>query len=268
MNALFELHRGATPLLVSLPHAGTAIPDELAHRYVPRALEVEDTDWHLPAVYRFAGDLGASVLVPHLSRYVVDLNRPPDDAPMYPGSNNTELCPTRFFTGEPIYREGLYPDRAAVADRVRCFWQPYHDALSAELARLKATYGYALLWDGYSIRSELPWLFSGRLHDLNLGTADGRSCAPGLRAALGEVLHAQRDFTHVTDGRFKGGYITRRYGRPEDGVHAVQLEMSFATYMREERPPWPLDAQRIERALRPVLSALLEAMLAWRPGHG
>ena len=205
--------------------------------------------------------------MPRLSRYVVDLNRPPDDAPMYPGANNTELCPTRFFSGEPLYREGLSPDRTEIAARVRRYWQPYHDALSAELERLKSMHGHALLWDGHSIRSELPWLFEGRLHDLNLGTANGRSCASGLRARLVEVLHAQRDFTHVTDGRFKGGYITRRYGRPEVGVHAVQMEMSFATYMREERPPWSLDAQRIERTLRPVLSALLAAMLAWRPEH-
>ncbi len=268
MDGQFSLHRGSEPLLVSLPHAGTLIPDELRHRYLPRALDVEDTDWHLPTVYAFARNLGASVLVPHVSRYVVDLNRPPDNAPMYPGANNTELCPTRSFAGEPIYLEGEAPSPEEVDERVRRWWRPYHDALADELARLKALHGRALLWDGHSIRSELPWLFEGRLPDLNLGTASGLSCAPGLRAALDGVLRGQTALTHVTDGRFKGGYITRCYGRPEDGIHAAQMEMTFASYMIEERAPWRLDDDRIDRHLRPVLEALLKAMLGWTPERG
>ncbi|MDH4059937.1 MAG: N-formylglutamate deformylase [Aquincola sp.] len=260
------LQRGTTPLLVSVPHAGTRIPDELAPLYVERALAVEDTDWHLDAIYDFTRDMGASLLLPRHSRYVIDLNRPPENTPMYPGVNNTELCPTRFFTGEPLYRPGQAPDAHQVAARLARYWQPYHDALAGELARLKAVHGYALLWDGHSIASQLPWLFDGRLSDLNLGTASGASCAPSLRAALMAVLDAQQHFSHVTDGRFKGGYITRTYGRPADRVHAVQMEMCFSTYMTREAPPWTLDAPRVSHRLQPLLLAMLQAMLDWRPG--
>ena len=262
-NDIYTLHPGSTPLMLSLPHVGTLIPEALKPRYLPRAAAVEDTDWHLEAVYSFARELGASVIVPRHSRYVIDLNRPPENAPMYPGANNTELCPTRFFTGEPLYREGQAPDGAEVAQRLARYWRPYHDALAAELVRLKAAHGHALLWDGHSIRSELPWLFDGQLPALNLGTANGASCAPSLRSALMDVLAAQTQYSHVTDGRFKGGYITRHHGQPDQGVHAVQMEMCWHTYM-PETGPWQLDAQRVQR-LQPLLRHLLQAMQAWHP---
>jgi N-formylglutamate deformylase len=201
--------------------------------------------------------------VPLHSRYLIDLNRPPENAPMYPGANNTELCPTRYFTGEPLYRKGQAPGEAEVAQRLRLYWQPYHAALAAELARLKSTHGHALLWDGHSIRSELPWLFDGQLPALNLGTANGSSCAPALRSALMQVLAAQDRYSHVTDGRFKGGHITRHYGQPAQGVHAVQMEMCWHTYM-PEAGPWRLDAARLAH-LQPLLRQLLQTMLDWRP---
>jgi N-formylglutamate deformylase len=264
MSEVCTLHRGRTPLLVSLPHVGTHIPAEIAARLLPRALAAEDTDWHLDAIYGFARELGAGLLVPRHSRYVVDLNRPPENTPMYPGVNNTELCPTRFFTGDALYRDRQPPDDAEVAQRVARYWRPYHDALAAELQHLRARHGFALLWDGHSICSQLPWLFDGRLPDLNLGTAGGTSCAPALRGALDDVLAAQPHFSHVTDGRFKGGYITRRYGRPAEGVHAVQLEMCFSTYLGEERAPWRVDDARAAR-LQPVLRKLLQTLLDWTP---
>ena len=263
---VFTLDRGRAPLLLSLPHVGTAIPDKLVPALVPRALALEDTDWHLAEVYDFARELDASVLVPRLSRYVVDLNRPPENAPMYPGANNTELVPTRFFTGDPLYREGRVPDEREIERRKGAYWRPYHDALAAEIARIVATHGHAILWDGHSIQAEVPWLFEGRLPDLNLGTAGGASCAPGLRDALRAVLAAQSGFSHVTDGRFKGGYITRCYGRPQEGVHAIQLEMGLATYMDETRATLPVaavDPARLAR-LRPVLRDLLQTTLDWR----
>jgi len=261
---IFALHRGSAPLLVSLPHAGTKIPADLAPRLVERALAVEDTDWHLDRLYASARDLGASLIVARHSRYVIDLNRPPENSPMYAGVNNTELAPTRFFTGEPLYRPGQAPDDAEVERRLARYWRPYHGALAAELSRIRAQHGYVVLWDGHSIKSVLPWLFDGKLPDLNLGTADGTSCAPDLRAALMQVLAAQDRYTQVADGRFRGGYITRQYGRPADGVHAVQLEMCCSTYM-EERPPFELDLARAA-LLEPLLRALLEKTLAWRPG--
>lgn len=259
----FTLHQGHTPLLISLPHVGTLIPEDQQPRYRPRALQVEDTDWYLDRLYAFAGELGASLLVPRESRYLIDLNRPRENTPMYAGANNTELCPTRFFTGEPLYLDGQAPDTAEIARRVAHYWQPYHDALAGELARLKAAHGHAVLFDAHSIKSELPWLFEGTLPHMNLGCAEGRSCAPGLRAALAQVFAAQDRFSHVVDGRFKGGHITRFFGRPADGVHAVQLEMCWRAYMDEGPPMAWSDVRAAE--VRPLLEALVRTLIGWRP---
>ncbi|HVQ06422.1 MAG TPA: N-formylglutamate deformylase [Burkholderiaceae bacterium] len=265
MSDVYSLHLGTQPLLVSVPHVGRELPPDQRHRYVERALQFEDADWHLDELYGFVKALGASLIVPRYSRFLIDLNRPPENAPMYPGVNNTELCPTRFFTGDALYRAGMAPDASEIARRVRAYWQPYHDALRAELRRIHTAHGHAVLFDGHSIKSELPWLFEGKLPDLNLGTASGTSCAPTLRAALNRVLDAQAHFTHVTDGRFKGGHITRHYGQPDKGIHAVQLEMCWSSYMAEQAP-FELDPRRTAR-LSPVLQALVHTMLRWTP-HG
>lgn len=259
----FQLHHGSTPLLISMPHVGTHLPDDLKPRLVPRALQVEDTDWHLDRLYAFARDLGASLIVPVESRIVIDLNRGSDNQPMYPGRNNTELCPTRFFTGDPIYREGGAPDEAEIRERVAMHWQPYHDALDAELQRLKAAHGHAVLFDAHSIKGELPWLFEGALPDLNLGTVEGRSCAPTLRAAVYGVFQRQSVWTHVLDGRFKGGHITRHFGRPDDGIHAVQLEMAWRAYM-DEAPPYAWHDAKAA-AITPLLRQMVQGMIDWRP---
>jgi N-formylglutamate deformylase len=258
----FTLHRGTTPLVISMPHVGTQIPADEQHRYQPRALQVEDTDWFLDRLYAFAGDLGASLLVPNESRYVIDLNRPSDNTPMYTGVNNTELCPTRFFTGEPLYRDGGEPDALDILRRVDEHWQPYHDALQAELLRVRGAHGHAVLFDAHSIKSELPWLFEGTLPHLNLGTVDGHSCAPALRQALIAAMASQQQFTHVTDGRFKGGHITRHYGRPGDNMHAVQLEMCWRAYMDEGPPPAWNDERAAE--ITPLLRKLVRTMIDWR----
>jgi N-formylglutamate deformylase len=260
---LFTLHRGSTPLVVSLPHTGTALPHFVQPRLQQRALAVEDTDWHLDVLYAFARDLGASLLSPTYSRYLIDLNRPADNQPMYPGANNTELCPTRFFNGDPLYREGLAPDEAEIARRRDLYWRPYHDALQSESQRLRALHGHAVVFDGHSIKSVLPWLFEGRLPDLNLGTVSGTSCDATLREALTARLRAQDAFTHVADGRFKGGHITRFYGRPREGVHAVQLEMAFRCYMIEDAEF--VVVKELQARLAPVLRSLVETMIAWRP---
>ena len=263
INDIFTLHPGQQPLLLSLPHVGTHLPDAIKARLVDRAQAVEDTDWHLERLYRFAREMGASVLVPRNSRYVIDLNRPPENVPMYPGVNNTGLCPTQFFTGDALYREGQAPTEAEVAQRVQIFWRPYHEALRAELERLRAAHGHVVLFDGHSIKSELPWLFEGKLWDLNLGTAKGQSCAPALREALSQVLDRQSRYTHKVDGRFTGGHITRHNGQPQQGIHAVQLEMCWSTYMLEDAHfEW-----HDERAaqVQPVLRQLMQAMLDFRP---
>ena len=260
---VYTLHRGTTPLLVSMPHVGTHLPGELQERLAERARAVEDTDWHLEPLYGFARSLGASLIVPTHSRYVIDLNRPPEDVPMYPGANNTELCPTRFFTGDPLYRDGEAPTADEIERRLQRYWRPYHDALEAELARLQSLHGHVVLFDAHSIKSELPWLFEGRLADLNLGTANGASCDPTLRAALMRVLESQSTFSVAIDGRFKGGHITRHHGRPAEGRHAVQLEMAWRCYMAEQAP-YALDPVRVA-VLEPTLRALVQTMIDWRP---
>lgn len=262
-DTVYTLHQGSTPLLVSLPHVGTLIPTEQRARYQSRALEVEDTDWHLDALYDFVKELGASLIVPRYSRYLIDLNRPSENTPMYAGSNNTELCPTRFFTGEPLYLDGQAPDDAEIARRIATYWQPYRQALDMELARIQAIHGHAVLFDGHSIKSELPWLFEGTLPDLNLGTVNGSSAAPALRDALTRVLQSQSSFTQVVDGRFKGGHITRHYGRPDLGRHAVQLEMCWKCYMPEQQP-FAIEPARAAQ-ITPVLRALVQTMIDWRP---
>ena len=256
----FTLRRGNSPLLVSIPHLGTEIPEDLKPLYAPRALATEDADWHLDRLYDFLPSLGASVLQPRYSRYVIDLNRPPDDAPMYPGASNTELCPTRFFNGDPLYAEGRAPSAEERAARRVLYWQPYHAALQAEIDRIKDEHGFVLLWDAHSIRSEIPWLFEGRLPDLNIGTADGASAHPSIAQAVVDAAAKDSRLTHVLNGRFKGGYITRRYGRPADRVHAVQLEMCQGVYMQEV-PPYAW-LEPLARRVQPTLAAMVGAALA------
>ena len=257
----YEFHPGSAPLLVSMPHIGTAIPAELQARYVPRALDVEDTDWHLAQLYGFVGALGASVLQPRVSRYVIDLNRPPDDAPMYPGASNTELCPTRFFTGDLLYADAQELPRAERAQRRADYWQPYHDALAGELQRLREQHGFALLWDAHSIRSQIPWLFEGLLPDLNIGTASGASAHASITEAVAAAAARHPRYTRAVNGRFKGGYITRHYGKPAQHVHAVQLEMTQKLYMSEAFP-FAYDEEKaaaIQPTLRGMVGAAVEA---------
>ena len=264
MTAPFRLRQGSTPLLISMPHVGHEIPADQQHRYVPRALASEDTDWHLERLYGdIAEALGASLIVPRWSRYLIDLNRPPEDTPMYPGASNTELCPTRFFTGEPLYQDGQAPDEAEKDRRRQLYWLPYHRALTAEMNRLRNLHGHALLFDAHSIRSELPWLFEGKLPDLNLGTAEGRSCDPAITERLGAVQAAQQRYTQVVNGRFKGGFITRHYGQPAQGWHAVQLEMCQCCYM-SETAPYAYD-EALAARVQPLLRELLATYLQWKP---
>jgi len=252
---------GSIPLLVSFPHAGTDIPSSISRRMTDAALLRADTDWHLPQLYAFVHEMGASTLVPRYSRYVIDLNRPPEDSNLYPGQDTTGLVPIDTFHKEAIYLAGQEPDEAEIDERRELYWRPYHDALSRELARLRQAHGHAVLWDAHSIASVLPRFFEGRLTDLNLGTADGRSCASHVQAAAESVLAGQHDFSHVTNGRFKGGYITRHHGRPHESVHALQMEMCHATYMDEPAPFGyrPDLAVRVQPVLQRMLDAVVKA---------
>jgi len=260
---LFDLHRGDGPLVVDVPHAGTHVPPALAARLTPAARAVPDTDWHVEKLCAFARDAGATLLVATHSRYVVDLNRDPSGAALYLGADNTELVPTRTFAGEPIWRDGEAPAAAEVAERRAVYFAPYHAALAAEVGRVRALHGHAVLLDGHSIRSEVPRFFAGRLPDLNLGTADGASCALPVAGCASAVLAGATGFGAVVNGRFKGGYVTRHYGRPDAGVHALQLEIAQRCYM-DEAPPYPWDAARAA-PLAALLARLVAALAAWRP---
>ena len=256
----FRLRQGTAPLLISMPHVGTHVPPALAARLTPEAQQVHDTDWHLERLYDFADAIGASVLVATHSRYVVDLNRPPDNQNLYPGQDTTGLCPADSFDKTPLYASGALPDEADIAARREAIWQPYHQQLQAELTRLQAAHGTVVLWDAHSIRSVLPRFFEGKLTDLNLGTANGTSCDPALAQTLLAIGQAASGYSAVLNGRFKGGHITRQYGRPAQGVHAVQLEMTQCSYMQEAMPfdYLPEVAARVQPHLRLMLQAALD----------
>ncbi|WP_269501558.1 N-formylglutamate deformylase [Burkholderia sp. IMCC1007] len=258
MSDLYTLQRGDAPLMISIPHLGTEIPEPLRDAYTDDALTLADTDWHLDRLYAFASELGATVLGARVSRYVIDLNRPPNDESLYPGQTTTGLCPGETFRGDPLYRAGRAPDAQEKARRVAAYWQPYHATLEAELARLRVRHGHVLLWDAHSIASVLPRLFDGKLPDLNIGTQDGRTAAPAVQAAVVRAAAAS-PFTSVANGRFKGGYITRRFGDPARGVHAVQLEMCQSTYMSEAEP-FDYDAARAA-AVQPTLRRMIDGAL-------
>jgi N-formylglutamate deformylase len=255
------VRQGPSPLVVSFPHVGTDIPDDIAKRMTAQALELDDTDFEQPALYDFVAELGATTLTPRWSRLVIDLNRPPDNAPLYPGQNGTGLLPLETFEGAPIY--AVDPPEAETAQRLETYWRPYHQALSQALAAAVERHGYALLWDAHSISHVVPRLFEGKLPDLNVGTADGAACGPAARAAAWAACESS-DFTAVLDGRFKGGFITRRYGQPRTGVHAIQMELCKHTHLADA-PPARIDAARAAR-LRPVLrAAMANALTALQP---
>lgn len=249
------------PLIISIPHLGRHMPDEWADAYTPQARLLEDTDWHLDKLYAFASELDATVIEATVSRYVIDLNRPATGESLYPGMVTTSLCPTETFRGEPLYRPGFEPSAEEVARRVQAYWNPYHEALKEQIARLRTQHPHVLLWEAHSIASVLPRLFSGKLPDLNFGTSDGQSCSASV---IGGAVDAVRDSpcSWVVNGRFKGGFITRRYGAPAAGVHAVQLEMCQSLYMDETAPfAWRADrAQAVEPAVRAAMRGALQGL--------
>ena len=262
-EAAFHLVQGAGPLVLSAPHPGLDIPGEIAARLTPEALDQIDADHAVHELYDFAQDLGATTVTARYSRYVVDLNRPPDDASLYPGQTTTSLVPMETFKGAPVYRAGQEPNEAEIVWRTALYWKPYHEALAREIERIKALHGYCLLWDCHSIEPVLPRLFDGRLPQLNLGSFEGRACPTPLARAVLAAAEG-RDFTAVLDGRFKGGYITRNYGAPAARTFALQLELAQDTYMTGlGRSPDPAKKSR----LRPALFSMLETFLKEAPRH-
>ncbi|KGJ11314.1 N-formylglutamate deformylase [Paracoccus versutus] len=255
-----EVAQGDSPVILGLPHTGTWLPDDIRARLNPRGQVLADTDWHIHRLYD--GLLpGATTVRATFHRYVIDANRGPDDASLYPGQNTTGLVPLTDFDGEPIWE--TEPAAEDIAERKARFHAPYHAALAAEIERVRARHGVAILYDCHSIRSVIPFLFDGVLPDFNIGTNGGRSCAPAIEAATQEVA-AATGRTHVLNGRFKGGWTTRHYGQPGQGVHAIQMELAQATHLETEAPPFAYDEAKAE-TLRATLKAILERLAALAP---
>ncbi|HYL69866.1 MAG TPA: N-formylglutamate deformylase [Candidatus Dormibacteraeota bacterium] len=267
-SAWLNVQRGTAPLLLCMPHTGTNVPAAMESGLNSPWLSRKDTDCWIERLYDFAPRLGASVVHTTLSRTVIDANRDPSGASLYPGQATTELCPTTPFDGEPLYRAGRAPSAAEIAQRRRDYFEPYHAAVAAEIARLRELHGTLVVYDCHSIRSAVPRLFTGLLPHFNLGTFAGASCAPALTARI-EALCDATEFTRVTNGRFKGGYTTRHYGRPHDGVHAVQMELACRGYLREpigevEPGNWPCAwDEQVAAPMRAVLERILTACIGF-----
>jgi N-formylglutamate deformylase len=260
-----EVRRGAAPLIVSFPHTGTDIPAEIEPGFVSPWLARRDADWWIDQLYDFTADLGATIVRTTISRSAIDVNRDPSGASLYPGQATTGLCPTTTFDGEPLYRDGGAPDDKEIARRRELWFDPYHEAVAAEVARLRAEHPKVVLYDAHSIRSHIPRLFDGELPQFNIGTFSGASCDPALAEAV-EAECAASGLSHVLNGRFKGGWTTRLYGRPVDGVHAIQMELAMRGYMAEPEAPtpenWPTPLDPAA-PLRAPLTRILKACLAF-----
>ncbi len=261
MSESFQLIKGTVPLLISMPHNGEEIPADIAKVMTDKGREVADTDWYMDRLYAFAQALGAFILVPKYSRYVIDLNRDPDGVDLYPGANSTELCPTTAFDLSPLYQDNFAPTVEQVSQRVTNYWQPYHQALLSTLEDIQQQYGRAVLLEAHSIRSVVPRFFEGQLPDFNFGSSDGKSCSPALVTAITALDYAP--YSMVCNGRFKGGYITRAYGQPEKNIHAIQLELSQRTYMHELEMTYHEEfAKQVQPKLEMLVQALIDFSLA------
>lgn len=266
--AWLSVQRGDAPLLVSLPHTGTEIPEPYASRLASPWLVRKDADWWLEQLYAFAAGLGATLVRTAISRTIIDVNRDPSGVSLYPGQTTTALCPTETFDGEPFYAAGDEPGAEEIALRQRTYFDPYHAVLAEEVARLRARHAAIVVYDCHSIRSVIPRLFEGQLPQFNIGTNDGKSCDAALTAAI-EAPCDQSGLSRVTNGRFKGGYITRHHGRPDAGVHAVQMELACRGYLQEPIPAvseanWPAPYRQADtQPVAPTLRAVLAACIAF-----
>ena len=260
MNEVFRFQPGELPLLISVPHDGRDLPEDMQTRMTDVGRSIPDTDWHVADLYSFAVDMGANILVANYSRYVVDLNRPADDAALYPGQVATGLCPLQTFAGESIYHSGGVDENEKM-HRIEKYWRPYHAHLRDTLDALRAEHGFALLWDAHSIPSVVPRLFEGELPELNLGSNSGGSCEQSIGDAVGSIATASNHSVAI-NGRFTGGYITRHYGDPDNGIQALQLEIAQRAYMNERTTAFDSAKAMV---LRDTLRKMLGAFVAAEP---
>jgi formiminoglutamase len=265
------VHHGDAPLVVSFPHTGTEIPAEIEANLVSPWLARKDADYWVDVLYDFAHEMGATTIRTSMSRTVIDMNRDPSGATLYPGQLTTPLCPLDCFDGEHLYKQRSEPDDAEITRRRELYFDPYHVALTFELERLRARHDRVVLYDAHSIRSRVPRLFEGELPQFNIGTNNGATCDPALTAAV-EKICAASSFTSVTNGRFRGGWITRHYGRPKNGIHAMQMELAMRGYLHEPKERlnehnWPATLEDAHAAtLRVALRDILDSCLKFAAG--
>ncbi len=253
----FTLIKGRVPLLISMPHNGEVIPDDIAATMQPSTLNVNDTDWYIDKLYDFAEQLGAYIIKPTYSRYVIDLNRNKTNENLYPGANSTALCPTSAFDLSPLYLADQEPDQDEIERRITLYWQPYHQALTNTLQEIKQQFGQVVLLEAHSILSHVPRFFAGQLPDFNFGTADGASCSSQLIRQVEQLDFSP--YTCICNGRFKGGFITREYGQPANHIHALQLELSQQTYMVEPTDQYDeIEAAKVKVKLKRLVTALID----------
>jgi formiminoglutamase len=264
------IHHGDAPLLVSFPHTGTEIPVAIESNLASPWLARKDADHWVDVLYDFAHEMGATTLRTALSRTVIDVNRDPSGASLYPGQATTSLCPLETFDGEKLYAFGHEPDDAEIARRRAAYFDPYHAALNSQLQRLRARHPRVVLYDAHSIRSLVPRLFEGTLPQFNIGTNNGATCDAALTERIGKICAAS-SFDHVTNGRFRGGWITRHYGKPQNGIHAVQMELAMRGYLHEPEPlteaNWPAPIEDAHAAtLRVALRDILDTCVSFAAG--
>ncbi|MFM7563846.1 MAG: N-formylglutamate deformylase [Planctomycetota bacterium] len=262
MSPVFDFRSGKLPVLVSIPHAGTELPTEIAERMTESARRLPDTDWFVDRLYELPVLRDASLIVALTSRYVIDLNRPPSDESLYPGQNTTGLCPLIQFDGTPLYRKGADPTAAEISGRIADYWQPYHEQIRAELTRLRNEHPRILIFDAHSIASQVPRLFPGVLPDFNFGTNHGATCSASFQKAIDQFAAGElTGYSHVVNGRFVGGYITRTYGQPSSNIEGLQLELSQATHLDEATRTWDSAlAIRLQSVLSRLFANLLEEL--------
>ena len=261
---MIEVSHGFSPVVLGLPHTGTNVPPDVWEGLNDNGRVLADTDWHIHDLYAGLVEDVTTVRTT-IHRYVIDANRDPSGESLYPGQNTTTLVPLTDFDGTPIWREGQQPDATEIDRRSRAYHAPYHAELEAQLERVREIHGFAVLYDCHSIRGDIPFLFEGRLPDFNIGTNNGTTCDPAIEAALVGRCGAAKSYTSVLNGRFKGGWTTRHYGRPSEGLHAIQMELAQSTYC-EEDPPFAYLPARAD-ALRAHLKPILQDLQSWRPAQ-
>ena len=259
--SFLEIQQGDSPLILGFPHTGTDIPDTIAATMNETGRALADTDWHIHQLYDGLAE-GVTSVRTRMHRYVIDVNRDPAGVSLYPGQNTTTLVPLTDFDGKPIWNQE--PDGEEIKARRQAYHAPYHAALGQELERVKAIHGFAILYDCHSIRSHIPFLFEGTLPDFNVGTDMGKTCAPTIEQAVFDHCVKASGFSHILNGRFKGGWTTRHYGQPQDNIHAIQMELAQSTYLTEEQTPWHFDRDKAER-LRMTLRPIIQTLIDWSP---